>query len=84
MQATPEQLVVMLAGEIGELKVNQIWLTLQLTVMTEQFNQCEIERAGLHSQVLGMEVERKELVARLQELTPEPKPAPTKRVVRKD
>lgn len=77
MEATTEQLLATLAQEIGELKVNQHWLGLQLKAATENLAASELERSALTLRTLGLEEERAGLVARLKELEPPPSPAPT-------
>ena len=79
MQATTEQLLAVLAQEIGELKVNQHWLTLQLNAANEQLAASELEREAMTSRVLGMEGERAALVSKLAELEPPPPAGPTPR-----
>lgn len=79
MQATTEQLLAVLAQEIGELKVNQHWLTLQLKAANEQLAASELDREAMTSRVLGMEGERTALVSKLAELEPPPPAGPTRR-----
>ena len=82
MQATTEQLLAVLAQEVGELKVNQHWLTLQLNAANEQLTATELERSALASQVLNGEAERAGLVTQLAELIPPQASGPTKRAPR--
>lgn len=77
MQATTEQLLAALAQEVGELRVNQHWLTLQLNAANEQLAASELERGAMASRVLGMESERNTLVTRLAELEPKQAAGPT-------
>jgi hypothetical protein len=77
VEATNEQLLAALAGEIGELRVNQQWLSLQLQAANAQLAAGELEQSALTTQLAEMGVERTRLVARLAELEPPPPTGPT-------